>query len=68
MSLTKDHVTVPRVLTANEAAEYLRVNRKRVYELTRTAGLPYHRYGERQLVFIATELADWLADNLVVAA
>ena len=49
-------------LTVDEAAEALRVSRRTIHELTRTARIPHRRpSGTRRCLFVRDELDSWLA-------
>lgn len=50
----------PEVLTADEVAAFLRVDRKTVYDAVGRGEMPHRRVGKR-LVFSRTALLDWLA-------
>lgn len=50
------------LLTADEAAQLLRVPRSTLYELVRARGLPHIRVG-RSLRFTRPDLAIWLGAN-----
>jgi excisionase family DNA binding protein len=52
------------LLTADDAAELLRVRRSTVYELARTRRLPHVRVG-RRILFVRSDLAAWVAANRV---
>lgn len=49
-----------QVLVADEVAEYLRIDRQRVYELVRTNQIPVIRLGERQYRFSAQAIEDFM--------
>jgi excisionase family DNA binding protein len=49
----------PAILTADEVAELLRVNRKTVYEAAQRGDIPHRRLGRRLLFELGTVLA-WL--------
>jgi excisionase family DNA binding protein len=53
------------LLTADDAAELLRVRRSTVYELARTRRLPHIRVG-RRILFVRSDLAAWVAANRVL--
>ncbi len=55
--------TVSRILTADEAATFLRVSRQTVYELARSGSLPHLRIGERRVLFPEKALAEWVKAN-----
>ncbi|MGH9885556.1 MAG: helix-turn-helix domain-containing protein [bacterium] len=50
----------PEVLTVEEAAKLLRVNRNTVYEAVARRALPHRRLG-RRIVFSKAALLEWLA-------
>jgi len=52
------------LLTADDAAELLRVRRSTVYELARTRRLPHVRVG-RRILFVRSDLAGWVVANRV---
>ena len=52
------------LLTADDAAELLRVRRSTVYELARTRRLPHVRVG-RRILFVRSDLAAWVVANRV---
>jgi excisionase family DNA binding protein len=51
------------LMTADEAAQLLRVPRSTLYELVRSRGLPYVRIGDRGLRFTHSDLARWVGEN-----
>jgi excisionase family DNA binding protein len=51
------------LLTADEAARFLRVPRSTLYELVRSRGLPHIRIGDRALRFTRADLEEWIAQN-----
>lgn len=51
-----------RLMTAEEVAEFLRVNRFRVYEMARTGVIPVVRMG-RQIRFAPNALHRWILDG-----
>ncbi|HKG62714.1 MAG TPA: helix-turn-helix domain-containing protein [Solirubrobacteraceae bacterium] len=53
------------LLTADDAAELLRVRRSTVYELARTRRLPHVRVG-RRILFVRSDLAAWVVANRVL--
>ena len=56
---------LPRVLTVSEAAAYLRVNRKTLYELIQRDGLPGVRRVGRTLRISSAALVSWLGEGRV---
>lgn len=52
-------LSLPRLLTAEELAEALRVRKDRVYELARLKVIPCVHY-KRQVRFVESEIAEWL--------
>jgi excisionase family DNA binding protein len=52
------------LLTADDAAQLLRVRRSTVYELARNRRLPYVKVG-RRVLFVRTDLAAWIVTNRV---
>src|SRR5688500_5853650 len=52
-----------RLLNANEVAEILRVNKQRVYELTRQGILPSVRIGTWQIRFEEMRLLQWIENG-----
>jgi excisionase family DNA binding protein len=54
----------PRLLTAGEVAELLRIPKSTVYELTRTRRLPHLKVGRRTL-FDPLVLDEWIASRNV---
>jgi excisionase family DNA binding protein len=55
---------VPRLLTAQEVAELLRVPRSTIYELARARRSPFMKVGRRTL-FVPAALRDWIASQSV---
>jgi len=55
---------VPRLLTAQEVAELLRVPRSTIYELARARRIPFMKIGRRTL-FVPEALRDWIAAESV---
>ncbi len=53
------------LLTADDAAELLRVRRSTVYELARNRRLPHVRVG-RRILFVRADLAAWVVANRVM--
>lgn len=51
-----------RWMTAEEAAEFLRVNRSTVYELTRAGKLPHRKIG-KVVRYVRRELDDYLESS-----
>lgn len=49
-----------KILVADEVAEWLRVDRQRVYELARRNSIPVIRLGERQYRFDAEAIRQWI--------
>jgi excisionase family DNA binding protein len=56
--------TVPRLMTAQEVAELLRVPRSTVYELARNRRIPFVKVGRRTL-FVQQALLEWIAAQTV---
>jgi excisionase family DNA binding protein len=54
------------LLTADEAAELIRLPRSSVYELARNRRIPYVRIG-RRILFVRGQLVTWLLDEMSVA-
>ena len=52
------------LLTADDAAELLRIRRCTVYELARNRRLPHVRVG-RRILFVRADLAAWVVANRV---
>ena len=52
------------LLTADDAAELLRVRRSTVYELARNRRLPHVKVG-RRVLFVRSDLAAWIVTNRV---
>lgn len=52
-----------QILVADEAAELLRVDRQRIYEMCRNNSLPHILLGERQYRFSRQKLEDWLENG-----
>lgn len=50
----------PEVMTADEVAEYLRVDRKTVFEYAARGVIPHRRVGKR-LLFLRSALVSWLS-------
>ena len=62
--MTDDALTTPRLLTAAEVSELLRVPRSTVYELTRTRRIPFLKVG-RQTLFDPLLLREWITRQTV---
>jgi excisionase family DNA binding protein len=62
MNTTPD--AVPRLMTAQEVAEMLRVPRSTVYELARRRRIPFIKVGRRTL-FARHTLLEWIAAQTV---
>lgn len=54
------------LMTADEAAQLLRVPRSTLYELVRSRGLPHVRIGDRGLRFSRSDLDNWISENTYV--
>ena len=61
---SRDRDEVPRLLTAQEVAELLRVPRSTIYELARARRIPFVKVGRRTL-FVPQALVDWIAAQSV---
>jgi excisionase family DNA binding protein len=59
-----DAFSTPRLMTAAEVSEVLRVPRSTVYELTRTCRIPFLKVGRRTL-FDPQVLREWIASQTV---
>ena len=57
---TGGSLATPRLMTAAEVSEVLRVPRSTVYELTRTRRIPFLKVGRRTL-FDPDRLTQWIA-------
>jgi excisionase family DNA binding protein len=55
---------VPRLMTAQEVADMLRVPRSTVYELARSRRIPFVKVGRRTL-FVQHTLLEWIAAQTV---
>lgn len=55
---------VPRLMTAQEVAELLRVPRSTIYELARNRRIPFVKVGRRTL-FVQQALIEWIAAQTV---
>ena len=53
------------LMTADEAAELIRLPRSSVYELARNGRIPFVRIG-RRIFFIRGALIQWLIDQMTV--
>lgn len=62
--MTDDALTTPRLLTAAEVSELLRVPQSTVYELTRTRRIPFLKVGRRTL-FDPQLLREWITRQTV---
>jgi excisionase family DNA binding protein len=51
------------ILIADEAAQILRVDRQRLYELCRTKQIPFILLGQRQYRFSRLKLERWLENG-----
>jgi excisionase family DNA binding protein len=56
--------SVPRLMTAQEVAELLRIPRSTVYELARSRRIPFLKVGRRTL-FAQQTLLEWIAAQTV---
>jgi len=54
----------PRLMTAQEVAEMLRVPRSTIYELARNRRIPFLKVGRRTL-FAQQSILDWIAAQTV---
>lgn len=54
----------PRLMTASEVGDLLRMPRSTVYELARTQRIPYLKVGRRTL-FDPVTLMAWIADRVI---
>ena len=54
--------SMPESLTVDEAAEFLRLNRKTVYEAIRRKEIPHRKIG-RSIRLSRQVLVDWLGDK-----
>ena len=54
-----------QVMTADEAAELIRLPRSSVYELARNGRIPFVRIG-RRIFFIRGALIQWLIEEMTV--
>lgn len=55
---------VPRLMTAQEVADLLRVPRSTVYELARSRRIPFLKVGRRTL-FARQTLLEWIASQTI---
>lgn len=55
---------VPRLMTAQEVAELLRVPRSTIYELARSRRIPFVKVGRRTL-FVPQALLAWIAAQTI---
>ena len=55
---------VPRLMTAQEVSELLRVPRSTIYELARSRRIPFVKVGRRTL-FVQQALLEWIASQTV---
>ena len=62
--MTDEPLTTPRLMTAAEVSELLRVPRSTVYELTRARRIPFLKVGRRTL-FDPQLLREWIARQTV---
>ena len=53
----------PDVLTVDELAELLRVNRKTVYNAINEGSLPARRIGSRKIRVLKSALIEWMSDT-----
>jgi len=51
------------LLMTDEVANWLRVDKQRVYELVRTNRIPFIKLGDRQYRFSATAIQRWLDEG-----
>jgi len=59
----RDLADHPEVLTVDEAAAFLRVDRKTVYTAVAEGQLPGRRVGRRRIVILRDQLLAWLRSN-----
>lgn len=52
---------VGQILIAEQVAEWLKVDKQRIYELVRTNQIPFIRLGERQYRFSAQAIENFLS-------
>ena len=48
------------VMTSSEAAEYLGISRKKIYDLVRTKNLPFFKPNNKLVYFERSELIKWI--------
>lgn len=60
MSLNDAEKPKQGILTADDVAEILRVNRQRVYEMTRRDLLPHIKLADRQYRYLESAILQWL--------
>lgn len=63
MSAAEETYGLAPILTPDEAAAFLGVNRKTVYEAIKTGGLPARQIGKKRLVILRAALLSWLSDG-----
>ena len=51
------------ILVADELAEWLRVDKQRIYDLVRKKQIPVILIGERQYRFSTSEIKRWLSEG-----
>jgi excisionase family DNA binding protein len=59
---------LPAVLSVDQAAKFLNVDRKTVYEAIASGGIPARRIGRRRIVILRDVLLDWLGQGRVSAS
>ena len=62
--MSDERHSAPRLMTAAEVSELLRVPRSTVYELARTRRIPFLKVGRRTL-FDPQLLSEWIAQQVV---
>lgn len=48
------------IMTAKEAADFLKIKLHSLYDLKNSGNLPYHRLGKKLIRFYKPELIEWL--------
>ena len=59
------HKITPRCLRSGDAADYIGISRRHLFELTKQGRLPYHKLGTRLHVFRISDLDAFLESTRI---